>query len=238
MIANAYYLDKRIDHVEKINPTLESKEEAELMLRKASSVLVNSSATESVPSTRLEKKLITAALPFNNCESLVQICETKNISIAQVVFQNELQWRSADEIAARTIHIWNVMDMSIQNGINAEEEYLPGGLRVKRRAPGIHAKLIKGLADYALGRNTSNQPILKKGGVSTDSKLVQGGALRPDRSLPALDWISVYALAVNEENAGGGRVVTAPTNGAAGIIPAVLKYYLEFICPTPGQASL
>jgi L-serine deaminase len=57
------------------------------------------------------------------------------------------------------------------------------------------------------------------------------------KRLPALDWISLYALAVNEENAAGGRVVTAPTNGSAGVLPAVLRYYLDFICPSPAHAE-
>lgn len=120
--------------------------------------------------------------------------------------------------------------MSIKNGINAEEGFLPGGLRVKRRAPGIYQKLMKGLQDYTLGQ--TNGVALKKTNVITES-----APLRPSRSLPALDWISVYALAVNEENASGGRVVTSPTNGASGVIPAVLKYYLDFICPTPEQRN-
>lgn len=147
LIANAYFLDKRTDHVQKVKSTATSKVEAEQMLSKSSlsaTIPDNNSTSEtgSLPSTRLEKKLITAALPFHNCDSLVHICQTKNISMAQVVFQNELQWRSADEIAARTLHIWNCMSLSIQNGITANEGFLPGGLRVKRRAPGIHAKLM------------------------------------------------------------------------------------------------
>jgi iron-sulfur-dependent L-serine dehydratase single chain form len=222
--ANAYYLDTRIDHTTDVETTKSSHKEAELLMSKA---IETKNPTPA--STRLESKSVTAALPFHNAQSLMEICQKKNISIAQVVFQNELQWRSADEITARTLHIWDVMNQSIQNGIASTDEYLPGGLRVKRRAPGLHAKLMKGLADYALGSSTTSTKTPLKVGSRSEQPL------KPQRSLPALDWISLYALAVNEENASGGRVVTSPTNGAAGIIPAVLKYYLEFICPTPAQ---
>jgi L-serine dehydratase len=75
---------------------------------------------------------------------------------------------------------------------------LPGGLKVKRRAAGLHNKL-------------------------------KGGYDKAADPLAVLDWVTLYALAVNEENAAGGRMVTAPTNGAAGIIPAVLHYYMDFI---------
>jgi hypothetical protein len=110
------------------------------------------------------------------------------------------------------------------------------GLRVKRRAPGLFRNLMKGLADYAgFGFNPNkNQQLVHKKPI-THVKSSDSGPIRPYRSLPALDWLSLYALAVNEENAAGGRVVTAPTNGAAGTIPAVLKYYLEFVCPSPAQ---
>ncbi|KAJ3303240.1 hypothetical protein HDV03_004067 [Kappamyces sp. JEL0829] len=221
--ANAYYLDQRIDHVENVEPTPSSHTEAELMMSKA---LEKNSAASPPAQTRLESKLVTAALPFHNAQSLIQICETQNISIAQVVFQNELQWRSADEITARTLHIWDVMNQSIQNGISASEEYLPGGLRVKRRAPGLHAKLMRGLAEYALGAGANR---VSKTAVTLGPEKLKEAPIRPQRSLPALDWISLYALAVNEENASGGRVVTSPTNGAAGIIPAVLKVRIRAI---------
>ena len=79
----------------------------------------------------------------------------------------------------------------------AAEGILPGGLRVKRRAANLHRQLLD-----------------------------QSNSLSDD-SMVSMDWVTLYALAINEENASGGRVVTAPTNGAAGIIPAVLKYYLD-----------
>ena len=84
---------------------------------------------------------------------------------------------------------------------------LPGGLRVRRRAPGLYARL--------QAREGSNEHDVLYG----------------------MDWVNLFALAVNEENAAGGRVVTAPTNGAAGIIPAVLHYYDRFVAGAPRRAS-
>jgi len=81
---------------------------------------------------------------------------------------------------------------------------LPGGLKVKRRAAELHRRL------------------------------VEGSAAAASDPLAVMDWVNLYALAVNEENAAGGRVVTAPTNGAAGIIPAVLHYYVHFV---PGASE-
>ena len=216
---NVYYMDERVDHAKTVPATQESAQEAETMLTGIK-----------VPQETSSKTLeITAALPFHNADSLLKVCQRENLSIAQVVFKNELQWRSADEITARTLNIWHVMNQSIINGISSQEEYLPGKLRVKRRAPGLHRKLMTGLADYA-GFNTLPEPVVNAGGILARTPT------RPKRkSLPALDWISLYAIAVNEENAAGGRVVTAPTNGAAGTIPAVLKYYLDFVCPSEAQ---
>ncbi|KAI8827354.1 serine dehydratase alpha chain-domain-containing protein [Chytriomyces cf. hyalinus JEL632] len=195
---------------------------------------------------------LTTMLPFNDAKSLLEICETQGMSIADVVFQNELQWRAPEEVKRRTMDIWNVMDQSISNGVSSNDEYLPGKLRVKRRAPVLYGKLMKGFAEYA-GMNLT--PRINGASSGIISKLAESGngkraseftlaykdlARVPremKRHLPALDWVSMYALAVNEENAAGGRVVTAPTNGAAGTIPAVLKYYLEFICPSPEHAE-
>ncbi|KAJ3323982.1 hypothetical protein HDV06_000958 [Boothiomyces sp. JEL0866] len=237
---NVYYKDKRIDHTEEVT---EGKGLG------ADIIFPQEIEVDSTPAkvTRKQSHSIHAALPFHNCESLVQICKQKNMTIAQVVYENELHWRSAEEVTSRTLHLWQIMDESIRNGISSNEEFLPGGLKVKRRAPALHRKLMGGLAEYA---GFSSAPIngrpataLTKKEIASSKALAAGHTLiRPNRSLPALDWISLYALAVNEgtivliiENAAGGRVVTAPTNGAAGTIPAVLKYYLEFICPSPAQ---
>ncbi len=134
--------------------------------------------------------------PFRTADDLLAHCRATGRSIAQITFENELSWRSPDEIRTGLLQLWQVMDECIANGC-ATEGVLPGGLRVRRRAPGLFARLSSEAGD--------------------------------DDPLRGMDWITLYALAVNEENASGGRVVTAPTNGAAGIIPAVLKYYTAFV---------
>jgi L-serine deaminase len=114
--------------------------------------------------------------------------------------------------------IWNIMNQSIQNGCLSTEEYLPGSLRVHRRAPGLYNKLLKDINSQIPSSSTEIKNFL-----------LQPLPAAVRKSVNALDVISAYAIAVNEENAAGGKIVTAPTNGASGVIPAVLKYYLEFI---------
>ena len=136
--------------------------------------------------------------PFHSGEQLLVLTEQENTSIADIMRGNERHWRSDGEIDAGLLTIWRVMQECVVRGLRNEGE-LPGGFRVKRRAPALHRRL------------TANPE----------------AALRDP--LAVLDWVNLYALAVNEENAAGGRVVTAPTNGAAGIIPAVLHYYTRFV---------
>jgi len=135
---------------------------------------------------------------FRTGDELLQRCAESGLSIAQVMWRNELEWRDADTLRQGLRHIWEVMQACVQRGIAAEGT-LPGGFKVKRRA----AELYRGL---------TAQP---------------EAALKDP--LQVMDWVNLYALAVNEENAAGGRVVTAPTNGAAGIVPAVLHYYTRFV---------
>ena len=141
--------------------------------------------------------------PFKSGDELLKLCAESGKTIAQIMFENERVWRSADEIRAGLLNIWKAMQDCVARGMR-ETGVLPGGLKVQRRAPAMVAEL----------RN------------------------RPEQSLrdplTILDWVNLYALAVNEENAAGGRVVTAPTNGAAGIIPAVLHYYDRFV---PGASE-
>jgi len=138
----------------------------------------------------------TSALPFKTAEELIKQCEHNQLTISQVMMENEKTLRSENEIREKLLHIWKTMNESIQRGC-AKDGSLPGGLKVPRRARSIFHKLIA---------ENKNQ---------TDP-------------LHIMDWVDLYALAVNEENASGGKVVTAPTNGAAGIIPAVLKYFCQF----------
>ncbi|KAF1796087.1 L-serine ammonia-lyase [Mucor lusitanicus] len=212
---------------------------------------------------RSQQDIAVVSLPFKNAEELIQVCKRENMTIAQVVFENELKWSTAEEIREKLLRIWNTMDDSIKNGVMANgEERLPGGLNVRRRAPGLYNKLLKGLYGPVVTQNTyidsriplprqapsysnanttelaSTEAATKDQLYAADDKSPLSLSVLPKRPrkrffLPALDYLSVYAIAVNEENACGGRVVTAPTNGAAGTIPSVLKYYLEFISENP-----
>jgi L-serine dehydratase len=136
--------------------------------------------------------------PFHSGEELLAITQREGLSIAQLMRANEHHWRSDAEIDAGLMGIWAVMQACVNRGCRTDG-ILPGGFKVKRRAPDLYRSL------------TSNPE----------------AALRDP--LQVLDWVNLYALAVNEENAAGGRVVTAPTNGAAGIVPAVLHYYARFV---------
>ncbi|KAI9290696.1 L-serine ammonia-lyase [Neoconidiobolus thromboides FSU 785] len=200
-------------------------------------------------SGRRQQDAVVATLPFTNAEHLLEICSRENMTIAQAVYENELRWRSPQQIKDSILAIWQTMDDSIRNGCLSDEPYLPGRLKVKRRAPNLYRRLTRGLYDSTTFSRTHNNNNDNK--METTANLGTPGLLsrsledhplavkshvraQPKRMvLPALDYLSVYAIAVNEENAAGGRVVTAPTNGAAGVIPAVLKYYLEFISMDP-----
>ncbi|RIB22986.1 L-serine ammonia-lyase [Gigaspora rosea] len=174
----------------------------------------------SVDLQRAKQNKAVAVLPFRNAEELLDVCKRERMTIAQVVYRNELQWRTSEQIKNKIMDIWITMNQSIQNGCINTEEYLPGNLKVRRRAPGLYQKLISGppkVMDNSLVPST------------TSYKKVIPRWSRKQLISPAFDYLSLYAIAVKEENASGGRVVTAPTNGAAGVIPAVLKYFLEFI---------
>ncbi|GAA1941931.1 L-serine ammonia-lyase [Nocardioides hwasunensis] len=136
--------------------------------------------------------------PFTTADELLAItCET-GLRISDVMLANELVRRSEDEIRRELLAIWGVMQECVQRG-RTTRGVLPGGLRVRRRAAELQARL------------------------ETEAA---AGVADP---LEAMEWVTLYALAVNEENAAGGRIVTAPTNGAAGIVPAVLLYYHHFV---------
>ncbi|CAO3673581.1 unnamed protein product [Umbelopsis vinacea] len=190
---------------------------------------------------RQQQDVAVAALPFKNAQELLQVCKRENMTIAQVVFENELKWRSPEEIRDRLLKIWNTMDESIRNGVMASNEaYLPGKLKVRRRAPALYNKLLKGLyGPISVSKYNDTQiaptanPVTDLSGHrSPHSESPLSLSVLPKRErkqffLPALDYLS------SMKDACGGRVVTAPTNGAAGTIPSVLKYYLEFISENP-----
>ncbi len=138
--------------------------------------------------------------PFDSAAALLAAAGGRGLSIAELVFENELAWRDRSEILTGLDRIWSVMEACIERGLRAEG-VLPGRMAVARRA---------GRLSRRLEARTESSP--------TD----------------AMEWVNTWAIAVNEENAAGGRVVTSPTNGAAGIIPAVIKYYTRYTKrPTP-----
>ena len=144
---------------------------------------------------------------FASGDELIAICRREGLSIADVVWANETAMRSADEVRAELLHVWETMRACVANGCSSTQAVLPGGLDVPRRAPKMYRRLSAGGDMLARDRR------------------------RIDATLEDSDaaWVNLFALAVNEENAGGGRIVTAPTNGSAGIIPAVLHYYWHFV---------
>lgn len=145
--------------------------------------------------------------PIERAKDLEYYCQQENKSISQIVFENELVLRSEKEIDDGLREIWDVMLDSVYTGCHTEGT-LPGGLNVRRRAFDSHLKLQKG-ASY------SNKYEWIEAIRNTEVKFRE-----------ILKWVSCYALAVNEVNASLGRVVTAPTNGSAGVIPAVILYYM------------
>lgn len=157
--------------------------------------------------------------PIPDAETLRGYCEQQGKAISDIVLENEKSWRTPAEIEAKLMEIWSVMKACIYRGCHTEG-ILPGGLQVVRRAADINRKLI-GSAVYSSDGEWMDAISQTKFGFSETIK-----------------WIGCFALAVNEENANFGRVVTAPTNGAAGVIPAVLMYYCCFSDPLPEKADI
>ncbi len=141
--------------------------------------------------------------PFDTAEAMLVMARDAGLSVAQMKRANELTRRPASELDSGLRRIWDVMSACIDRGLEAEG-ILPGGLKVKRRASGIHESLLRERGLNLVAPHTIN------------------------------DWMSAYAMAVNEENAAGGQVVTAPTNGAAGVVPAVIRYWLDHV---PGATT-
>ncbi|GAA3324777.1 MULTISPECIES: L-serine ammonia-lyase [Paeniglutamicibacter] len=143
----------------------------------------------------LEGALNAQPYPFTTAAKLLEHCATSGLSIAGVMAANEEVYRSKEEIREGLLHIWQVMEDCKDSALE-REGVLPGGLKVRRRAPEWHKRLAK--------EDKDRDPVYWQ------------------------EWVNLVALAVNEENASGGRVVTAPTNGAAGIIPAVMFYATHY----------
>ena len=132
--------------------------------------------------------------PFTSAANLLLWCARTGSSIAELVLEHESAYQDRTATRARVLDVWHVMRDCVERGLHTEGT-LPGGLQLKRRAPGL----------------------LRQAAHGADGKLPGDFAM--------MDLLSAYAIAVNEENAAGGRVVTAPTNGSAGVIPAILSYY-------------
>jgi L-serine dehydratase len=158
--------------------------------------------------------------PFASGDELIALAGQQGLSIAELMFANERSQRSEEEIRSGLLHIWQVMQDCVQRGLGqgadaGMPQYLPGRLHIRRRAPMLFQRLSGKLSGKLSGQ--AGEP-----------------NRQPGESLQSMDWVNAFAMAVNEENALGGRVVTAPTNGAAGIIPAVLHYYMRFV---PGASE-
>jgi L-serine dehydratase len=136
--------------------------------------------------------------PFENAAVMLEMAEASGKTIAEMKRANELKFRSKAELDQGMARLWQVMNDCIDRGM-ATDGILPGGLKVRRRAKGIHEALLAERGMNLTAPHTIN------------------------------DWMVVYAMAVNEENAAGGQVVTAPTNGAAGVLPAVIRYWLDHV---------
>ncbi|KAI8626033.1 L-serine ammonia-lyase [Xylariaceae sp. FL1651] len=242
---------------------------------------VGSAAEGPVPTTT-EASAQTPRYPFRDAQSLLALCNKHNLTIAQLVYENEKSHGYTDEeIHEKLFRIWDVMDQSILEGVQAPlDTTLPGSLKLHRRAPALYKRLTRGLypsqsqnlaATNVQGQLASPKPTDTGTGVAARESLQLEGQAKstttalsrkgtgnkrgPPRvhgtlyhpimpspyrrtALPAMDYLTVYAIAVNETNAAGGRIVTAPTNGAAGIIPSVLKYTIEFISDDPERDIL
>lgn len=141
--------------------------------------------------------------PFKTAAEMLEMAKTSGKTIAAMKRANEVSRTGDPHLRSGTKRLWQVMNDCITRGLTTDGT-LPGGLNVKRRAKGIHDKLVEERGMNLTAPHTIN------------------------------DWMSVYAMAVNEENAAGGQVVTAPTNGAAGVLPATLRYYLDHV---PGASE-
>lgn len=158
--------------------------------------------------------------PINSAQDLLGYCASEDLNICQIVALNEQAWRSTEETREGLLHIWQVMLDSIYKGVHTSGE-LPGGLHVQRRAAGIYNQVQKKSRTYT---HTLDWIAFLRDQQADFKEQIR--------------WISAFAMAVNEENANFGRIVTAPTNGSAGVIPAVLLYYLVFCDQDAGEQAI
>ena len=148
-------------------------------------------------SQRIERKPYNVPYQFNSCSELMDMCNRDKMTISELVLKNEEKICKPSQVQKNILNLAKIMQDTINRGIKTEG-VLPGGLKLKRRAPGMYADL---------ARNFSENNV---------------------DALTIVDWINLWAFAVAEENAAGGRIVTAPTMGSAGVLPAVMRYYQRF----------
>ncbi len=160
-------------------------------------------------SVQSSDKKIDLPFPINTSSDLLFWCMKTGLPISGIVLENETAWRAEAETRKGLQTIWKVMKECIFRGCHTNGE-LPGGLHVRRRSSDLNKRL-------TAGKKYKN--------IEEWMTVIKENA---NNFQAVLDWISCFALAVNEENASFGRVVTAPTNGAAGVIPAVLMYFILF----------
>ncbi|MFN8323438.1 MAG: L-serine ammonia-lyase [Chitinophagales bacterium] len=157
-----------------------------------------------------KQAVVSLKYDVHDADELLQNCMRAGLSISQLVAENEKAWRSDEETSRGILNLKEVMFDCIYRGCHSVESMLPGGLNVTRRAARMNKQLLKNISYQ--GYREWLEAIRHTNRSFTNT----------------MNWISCFALAVNEENASFGRVVTAPTNGAAGVIPAVLMYYHLF----------
>ncbi|KAJ7281745.1 L-serine ammonia-lyase [Mycena rebaudengoi] len=202
--------------------------------------------------------------PFASGDSLLELTKKHNMTIAQIVFDNERSFGYSDEqIHAKIMRIWSVMDECIRTGVATTETVLPGRLQLRRRAPMLYRRLMRGFypgiassltnpaiaagsagwqPDAAIDAPTAGLPTHSDFTIDPDAPTrlkPRASVTRAARVVGSFDH-AVLPMpprkTVNEVNASGGRIVTSPTNGAAGVIPAVLKYILEFVSDDPEKS--
>ncbi|KZP26663.1 L-serine ammonia-lyase [Athelia psychrophila] len=209
---------------------------------------------------------------FKSGDELLALTRKHNMTIAQIVHDNERYFGLSEaDIHSKLMRIWGVMDDCIRTGVTSTETTLPGRLQLRRRAPMLYRRLMRGFypglamphlqrigqpgppsrsieaPDYeetatfdSMSARAGPESHGRRGVRSLRATRVVGSLdhavlpMNPRKTtIPAVDFLSCYAIAVNEVNASGGRIVTSPTNGAAGVIPAVLKYITEFVSDDP-----
>lgn len=166
---------------------------------------VVSSASEEVG-----KNMVKTPFQCNSGDDALRYCKQLNVSFAQLIRANEHAWHNDKSINNQALELWRVMKETIYRGLLSSEEILPGGLNVKRRAPLMLSKLM----DFS--PQSANELFDYLKGQTFDFTQIN-------------TWVSTFALAVNEENAGYGQIVTSPTNGASGVLPSVMAYAYCFL---------